>query len=263
MPVSQINGKEVLMMQRFSGRTALVTGAGQGIGLAIAERFAAEGAHVVLADIQEPLLVEAEERLKSSGYSVTRRRLDVSQPDQVDQVVESIAQERGAIDILANNAGIAWEEPFLEIKDDNWRKMLDVNLNGMFYVAQRTARHMKEQGGGVIINMASTNGLVGEAKYAHYNASKGGIVLLTRTMALELGPAGIRVNAVCPGYIQTPMSEAIDDPEFVSGYVKQHIPLGRVGKPQDVSGVFAFLASDDAAFIHGECIVVDGGQLAF
>ncbi|MNP54060.1 putative 2,4-dienoyl-CoA reductase [compost metagenome] len=141
--------------------------------------------------------------------------------------------------------------------------MLDVNLNGMFYVAQRTARHMKEQGGGVIINMASTNGLVGEAKYAHYNASKGGIVLLTRTMALELGPVGIRVNAVCPGYIQTPMSEAIDDPEFISGYVKNHIPLGRVGKPQDVSGVFAFLASDDAAFIHGECIVVDGGQLAF
>lgn len=111
--------------------------------------------------------------------------------------------------------------------------------------------------------MASTNGLVGEANYAHYNASKGGVVLLTKTMALELGAHGIRVNAVCPGYIQTPMSEAIDSPEFIEQYIRAKIPLGRVGKPADVSGVFAFLASDDAAFITGETIVVDGGQLAF
>lgn len=249
-------------MYRFMNRVALVTGAGQGIGLAIAERFAAEGAHVVLADIQEAPLAKAEERLLASGYSVSRQVLDVTQPDRVEEAVNRIVQERGAIDILANNAGIAWEEPFVEIKDDNWRKMIDVNLNGMFYVAQRVARHMKQQGRGVIINMASTNGLVGEPKYAHYNASKGGVVLLTKTMAIELGRTGIRVNTVCPGYIQTPMSEAIDDPEFVSRYIENHIPLGRVGKPQDISGVFAFLASDDAAFINGECIVVDGGQLA-
>ncbi|GGD93702.1 SDR family NAD(P)-dependent oxidoreductase [Paenibacillus nasutitermitis] len=249
-------------MQRFVNRAALVTGAGQGIGYAIAERFAAEGAHVILADIQESLLLKAEETLQASGYSVSHQVLDVSRPEQVDDVVGRIVAERGAIDILANNAGIAWEEPFVDIKDDNWRRMIDVNLNGMFYVAQRVSRHMKEQGGGSIINMSSTNGLAGEAKYAHYNASKGAIVLLTKTMAIELGAAGIRVNAVCPGYIQTPMSEAIDDPEFVSHYIEHYIPLRRVGKPQDISGVFAFLASDDAAFIHGECIVVDGGQLA-
>ena len=249
-------------MQRFANRVALVTGAGQGIGYAIAERFATEGAHVVLADIRESALVKAEQTLLDSGCSVSRRVLDVSRPEQVEEAVGSIVRERGAIDILANNAGIAWEEPFIDIKGDNWRKMIDVNLNGMFYVAQCVSRRMKEQGGGVIINMSSTNGLVGEAKYAHYNASKGAIVLLTKTMAIELGAAGIRVNAVCPGYIQTPMSEAIDDAEFVSRYIENHIPLGRVGKPRDISGVFAFLASDDAAFIHGECIVVDGGQLA-
>lgn len=250
-------------MKRFVNHTALVTGAGQGIGLAIAERFAAEGAHVVLADIQESLLIKTEEQFKALGYSVSYQVLDVSKPDQVEDVVERIIQERGVIDILANNAGVAWEESFLDIKDDNWRRMIDVNLSGMFYVAQRVSRRMKERGKGVIINMSSTNGLVGEAKYAHYNASKGGIILLTKTMAVELGAAGIRVNAVCPGYIQTPMSEAIDDPEFVSNYIHSHIPLGRVGETKDISGVFAFLASDDAAFIHGECIVVDGGQLAF
>lgn len=250
-------------MRRFVNSTALVTGAGQGIGLAIAERFAAEGAHVILADIQEALLLQAEERFKALGYSASYQALDVSRPDQVDRMVERIVQDGRSIDILANNAGVAWEESFLDIKDDNWRRMIDVNLNGMFYVAQRVARQMKKQGKGAIINMSSTNGLAGEAKYAHYNASKGGVILLTKTMAVELGASGIRVNAVCPGYIQTPMSEAIDDPEFVSQYIQNHIPLGRVGKPKDISGVFAFLASEDAAFINGECIVVDGGQLAF
>ncbi|MDR6550421.1 NAD(P)-dependent dehydrogenase (short-subunit alcohol dehydrogenase family) [Paenibacillus qinlingensis] len=164
---------------------------------------------------------------------------------------------------MVNNAGIAWEESVLDITPENWRRIIDVNLNGMFWVAQEIAKVMVRQREGVILNMASTNGLVGEAKYAHYNASKGGVVLLTKTMAIELGASGIRVNAVCPGYIQTPMSEAIDDTEFVDQYVRDKIPLGRTGKPNDVAGVFAFLASEDAAFVTGECLVVDGGQLAF
>lgn len=250
-------------MSRFAGQTALVTGAAQGIGHAIARRFAEEGAHVVLWDVKEEPLRQAEAAFKEAGWSASADRIDVSKPEEVDEAVERAIARCGKIDILANNAGIAWEEPFLDISDDHWRRMLDVNLNGMFYVAQRTARQMKRQGGGVIINMASTNGIVGEAKYAHYNASKGGVVLLTKTMAIELGAYGIRVNAVCPGYIQTPLSESIDAPDKVEEYIQRFIPLGRVGKPRDIAGVYAFLASEDAAFIHGESIVVDGGQLTF
>ncbi|ULO09793.1 SDR family oxidoreductase [Paenibacillus sp. 19GGS1-52] len=250
-------------MRRFVGQVAVVTGAGQGIGAAIAERLAAEGAHVVMLDIQEHVLAQSVERMKSMNYSVSSFTLDVSNAEEVEDTIRRTVETVGNIDILVNNAGIAWEEEFIHISDEHWRRIIDVNLNGMFYVAQRVARHMKLNGQGVICNMASTNGLVGEAKYAHYNASKGGVVLLTKTMAIELGPYGIRVNAVCPGYIQTPLSESIDSPETVGRYIEQYIPLGRAGKPADIAGVFAFLASDDAAFINGECIVVDGGQLAF
>jgi len=249
-------------MKRFSNKIAFVTGASRGIGKAIAERFALEGAKVALISNHNDDLNETVEEFQALGYEVLPILADVSAPNQVESAVDQTVSEWGRIDILANNAGIAWEEDFLEIKDDNWRKMLDVNLNGMFYTAQRVSRQMAKQGEGAIINMASTNGLVGEVKFAHYNASKGGVVLLTKTMALELGRHNIRVNAVCPGYIQTPMSEAIDDEEFVQEYIRTKISIGRVGKPKDVAGVFAFLASDDAAFITGTEIVVDGGQLA-
>ncbi|TNJ68378.1 SDR family oxidoreductase [Paenibacillus hemerocallicola] len=250
-------------MLRFAGKTVLITGAGRGIGKAIALRFASEGAALALvSNVESDLLATAEE-LAATGASVRTFVVDVSDHNQVEAAVGAAVRHFGRIDILVNNAGIAWEEPVLGITPDHWRKIIDVNLNGTFWVAQAVANRMAEQGGGVIVNMASTNGLVGEANYAHYNASKGGVVLLTKTMAIELGGKGIRVNAVCPGYIQTPMSEAIDSPEFIEQYIRAKIPLGRVGKPEDVAGVFAFLASDDAAFITGETIVVDGGQLAF
>lgn len=250
-------------MNRFAGKTVLITGAGRGIGKAIASRFASEGAAIALvSNVESDLLATAEE-LVATGASARAFVVDVSDHNRVEAVVGEATQHFGRIDILVNNAGIAWEEPVLEITPDHWRKIIDVNLNGMFWVAQAVSKRMAEQGGGVIVNMASTNGLVGEANYAHYNASKGGVVLLTKTMAIELGAKGIRVNAVCPGYIQTPMSEAIDSPEFIEQYIRAKIPLGRVGKPEDIAGVFAFLASDDAAFITGETIVVDGGQLAF
>jgi 3-oxoacyl-[acyl-carrier protein] reductase len=256
--------KGVEPMNRFVGQVVLVTGAGRGIGKATAERFASEGASVALVSNVLQDLSQTESELRASGYPVISIQTDVSNSEQVQQAIDKTVAAFGKIDIVVNNAGIAWEEPFLDIEESNWRKMIDVNLNGMFLVAQRASRQMVAQNtGGVILNMASTNGIVGEANYAHYNASKGGVVLLTKTMAIELGSKGIRVNAVCPGYIRTPMSEAIDDDEKAAEYIRTKIPLGRAGKTADIAGVFAFLASDDAAFITGESLVVDGGQLTF
>ncbi|MBP1992740.1 SDR family NAD(P)-dependent oxidoreductase [Paenibacillus eucommiae] len=249
-------------MKRFEGQIVMVTGASRGIGMATAERFAAEGAHVILLANNADELKRTAGQFENQGYPVLPLCVDISDPNQVEDAIEQAVSILGRIDVLVNNAGIAWEEPFLDITDAHWQQMINVNLNGMFYVAQRVSRQMVKQMSGCILNMGSTNGLAGEENYAHYNASKGGVVLLTKTMALELGRYNIRVNAVCPGYIQTPLTESIDDAEFVGSYIRNKIPLGKVGKVEDVAGVFAFLASEDAAFITGESIVVDGGQLA-
>jgi len=188
---------------------------------------------------------------------------DVSRADEAERLAHEAEAFLSGIDVLCNNAGIAWEEPFLEITPEHWDQLLAVNLRGMFLVAQCVARRMVARGkGGAIVNMASKNGLYGEVKYAHYNASKGGVVMLTKTMALELGPHGIRVNALCPGYIATPMSQEIDTPEFTEHYARTYIPLGRVGEMHEVASVYAFLASDEASFIHGACLLVDGGHMA-
>jgi 3-oxoacyl-[acyl-carrier protein] reductase len=168
----------------------------------------------------------------------------------------------GGLDVLINNAGICRGEPFLEIREETWDETMRVNLKGQFLVAQAAARVMVKAGSGAIVNMSSTNGLVGEAGYTAYNASKGGVTLMTKTMALELGPHGIRVNCVAPGYIVTPMSQAIDSENSILTYAREKIPLGRVAGPEEVAAVYAFLASDDASFINGETVVVDGGQLA-
>jgi 3-oxoacyl-[acyl-carrier protein] reductase len=250
-------------MRRFEDKVVLITGASRGIGRATAERFASEGAKLAIVSNAADDLETTTKEFTEQGYETLSLLADVSDHAAVNSAVDQAVLHFGQIDILINNAGIGWEEDFLEITEKNWRLMLDVNLNGIFFVAQAVSKQMVKQRYGTIVNMSSTNGLVGEAKYAHYNASKGGVTLLTKTMAIELGAHGIRVNAVCPGYIQTPMSEAIDSPEFVAEYIRAKIPLGRVGKVKDVAGVFAFLASDDAAFITGEMIVVDGGQLAF
>jgi 3-oxoacyl-[acyl-carrier protein] reductase len=192
---------------------------------------------------------------------------DVSRDDDVMRLTDSACEALGGIDVLINNAGIAWREPFLRITPAHWDRVMAVNLRGMFLVAQAVARVLVDQGsGGVIVNMSSTNGLGGEADYAHYNASKGGVLLLTRTMAVELGRYGIRVNALCPGYIATPLNAAISadlgEDEFAGRYADHNIPLGRPGQSSEVAAAYAFLASDDASFITGAEIVIDGGQLA-
>lgn len=247
--------------KNFSGKNVLVTGAGRGLGLEIARHFARSGASLHLFDVHADLLTTAERELALHGVPVATWRVDVRQRAEVEQAVAAV-EARAPIDILINNAGIAHETAFLKIEEREWREILDVNLTGLFFVAQAVTRAMATRQRGAVINMASKNALDGEAGYAHYNASKGGVVMLTKTMALELAHLGIRVNAICPGYIQTPMSQEIDTPAFVQNFVERHIPLGRAGRVDDVAPAFLFLASDAAAFITGQVLVIDGGQLA-
>lgn len=251
---------------RFSGRRVVVTGGASGIGEATATRFLREGASVLVMDSDAHNIARARAGLETAarrgGADVFTFHGDVTLEADVDAMIAQLDDQLGGIDVLVSNAGIAYEEPFLDIPTEHWSRTLDVNLTGMFLVCQRVARLMVERRSGVILMTSSTNGLVGEDRYAHYNASKGGVTLLTKSLAIELGPHGIRVNAVCPGYIVTPLAESIDDQEFMARYAET-LPLRRLGRPTDVAGVFAFLASRDAEFITGETIVIDGGQLTY
>ena len=166
----------------------------------------------------------------------------------------------GGVDVLVANAGISVRRPFLELREEDWRRVLDVNLTGVFHCAQEAARRMTADGGGVILMTASTNGLTGHRLYADYNASKAGVILLARTMALELAPT-VRVNAVCPGYVLTPMQEAEYTPEMLAE-VDAGIPLGRHARPEEIAALFAFLASDESAYVTGATISIDGGETA-
>lgn len=248
-------------IRRFSGKHALITGGARGIGFEIARRFALEGATVSILDFDEDTLPRAERELKNAGTRVFAYRVDISDRKMVQEIIDR-ADEAQPIDILINNAGVAMETPFLRIEEEEWRRIIDINLTGMFFVAQSVCLRMSARRKGVVVNMASKNGLDGEFGYAHYNSSKGGVVMLTKSMALELAHLGIRVNAVCPGYIQTPMSKEIDSPEFTAAFVDRYIPLGRPGNVEEIASVFLFLASDESSFITGQTIVADGGQLA-
>lgn len=248
-------------MRGLTDKGVLISGASSGLGKAAAQRFLEEGARVFFCGHEPVGVAQTIAELSPLG-AIAGMASDVSREDSVAAFVAAAENWLGAIDVLCNNAGIAWEEPFLAITPQNWDRLMAVNLRGMFLVGQAVAQRMALRGRGVIVNMASKNGLAGEVKYAHYNASKGGVVMLTKTMALELGPLGIRVNALCPGYIVTPMSQAIDDPAFVAAYARDYIPLKRVGQMAEVAAAYAFLASDESSFVHGETLLVDGGQLA-
>jgi NAD(P)-dependent dehydrogenase (short-subunit alcohol dehydrogenase family) len=248
-------------MRGLTGKAVLVSGGSSGIGRATVRRFLEEGSRVVFCGIDADEVQDVVGELAPLG-SVDGLACDVSVEDDVARLVTEAERVLGAIDVLINNAGIARKDPFLDIRPEQWDRVLQVNLRGMFLVAQAVARHLVAQGGGVIVNMASTNALGGEEELAHYNASKGGVLQLTRTMAVELGRHGVRVNCLCPGFIRTPLNDAISDEAFMQAYERDRIPLGRAGTPEEVAAAYAFLASDDASFIHGEALVIDGGQLA-
>ena len=244
-------------MRGLADKRVLITGGAGGIGTATAVRFLQEGARVVLLDRDPAALSRLESELP--GLSGTLRA-DVSDPDEISHALDEMNELVGNVEILINNAGISIRHGFLELEPKDWREVIDVNLNGVFFVAQQAARRMLEDNGGVILNMGSTNGLIGYPYYADYNASKAGVIELTRTMALELGPT-VRVNAICPGFILTPMQAAEYTDQMQSEFAAK-LPLNRLGRPEDVAALFAFLASDDAAFITGQCFVIDGGELA-
>jgi meso-butanediol dehydrogenase/(S,S)-butanediol dehydrogenase/diacetyl reductase len=240
-------------MRGLKDKAVLITGAAGGIGWATVARFVEEGAEVVALDRD----TEGLARL-SGAHPGVRSCIcaDVTDAAGVGWAIQQLER----LDVLINNAGISLRHPFLEISPEAWRQVMAVNLEGLFFVAQAAARRMMAGHGGVIINMGSTNGLTGYPYYADYNASKAGVIELTRSMALELGPK-VRVNAVCPGFIMTPMQEAEYSTEMQVAFARK-LPLGRLGRPEDVAALFCFLASDDAAFITGQHFVIDGGELA-
>jgi len=244
-------------MRGLNGKMVLVTGGASGIGASTAARFLEEGARVCVLDRD------------AHGISLIRKELshlsgallcDVAHLDQVQSAFAEALKLMGGVDVLINNAGISIRQPFLDITADEWAKVIAVNLTGNFYVAQTAARHMVQRGGGVILNTASTNGIVGYPRYAGYNAAKAGVIELTRSMALELAPV-VRVNAVAPGYVLTPMQRAEYTDEMLDA-VNRKIPLQRHARPEEVAALFAFLASDDAAYITGHVYALDGGEIA-
>ena len=222
-------------MRGLEGKRVVVTGGSSGIGEATVRRFRDEGAHVVSIALDGEI------------------ECDVADAGQVAAAFDRV----GDVDVLVANAGISIRAPFLDIREEDWRRVLDVNLTGVFHCAQQAARRMDE---GVILMTASTNGLTGHENYADYNASKAGVILLARTMARELAPR-IRVNAVCPGYVLTPMQRAEYTDEMLA-VVNEQIPLRRHAEPEEIAALYAFLASDDARYITGAVLAIDGGETA-
>jgi meso-butanediol dehydrogenase/(S,S)-butanediol dehydrogenase/diacetyl reductase len=244
-------------MRGLKDKRVLVTGGAGGIGAATAARFLEEGSRVVVLDRDDTALCRLERELPSLSGAINA---DVSDPDDVARAFEELDALLGGLDVLVNNAGISIRHRFLDISPQEWRQVMAVNLDGVFFVAQQAARRMLAADSGVILNMGSTNGLTGYPYYADYNASKAGVIELTRSMALELAPR-VRVNAVCPGFILTPMQEAEYTPEMRQAF-EAKVPLGKLGRPEDVAALFAFLASEDAGFITGQTFVIDGGEIA-
>jgi len=246
-------------MLDFSGKTVLVTGSTRGIGRAIAEEFAKHGANVIVSGtVKERAEEVAKELAEKYGVKTLGVEMDVSNPESVENAFKEINAAFGGVDILVNNAGITRDTLFLRMKPEDWQKVLDVNLTGTFLVTKQVVRHMTKKRWGRIINISSVVGFTGNVGQVNYATTKAGLIGFTKSLAKELAPRNILVNAVAPGFIETDMTETLKD-EIKESYKKQ-IPLGRFGKPEEVARVVLFLASPMADYITGETIHVNGGM---
>ena len=250
--------------RRFEGKNVIVTGAGQGIGRAIAGRFAAEGAEVMLVGRRRNALERAAEEIETAGGRAFVHVADVADSEKVRQAVAAATARWERIDVLVNNAGIAEEVPFLEVDEASWDRVVGTNLRGAFLMAQAVAREQVSTGGGSIVHIASIDASGGDGQYVSYNASKAGLLGLSRTMALELAEHGIRVNCVSPGFTHTEMTEVAVPPELMEYLASRfdRVPMRRLVTPEEIAAACAFLASDDASAITGIDLTVDCGLTA-
>ena len=245
------------MTARLTNKVSIITGAAQGIGLATALKFAQEGAIVIVCDVKQTGVDEAVAKCQALGATAQGFVMDVTQRAVVDSVVAQVKEKYGRIDVLVNNAGITQDARLQKMTIEQFDKVIDVNLRGVFHCTQAVADGMVSQGSGAILSASSVVGLYGNFGQTNYAATKFGVIGFTKTWSRELGPKGVRVNAVAPGFVTTPMVAAM--PEKLLQDLSAKVHLRRLGKPEEIANVYAFLASDEASYINGEVIEVSGG----